>query len=143
MSPTAADDREGGTILILTLGFLVVALLLVWAVIDASAVFLDRRDLAGAADSVALDAAQQVDVQAIYAHGATGELPLEGDAVDREVATFVAANYPVDRYPGWTFRGAVTGPHTVTVTGRRTVDLPGYGRVTVVAASSATDRTIP
>jgi Flp pilus assembly protein TadG len=133
-----SDDREEGSILILAIGFLVIAMLLVWAVLDASAVFLDRRDLADAADGAALDAAQEVDLDAIYAHGVGVDLPLDPTAVDRELAAWVDANYGD---AGWTFRGWVSGPHTVTVTATRVVKLPVYGSVTLTATSSATDAT--
>ena len=136
-----AADREGGTILILTLGFLVIAMALVFAVIDASAVFLDRRDLAAAADGAALDAAQHVDVAAVYAHGADGDLPLDVRSVEQAVAQFVDANYPAGRFPGWHFTGAVSGRHTVMVHATRVVHLPVYGTVTVIADASATNRT--
>lgn len=135
------DTRDGGTILILTLGFLVIVMLLVFAVVDASAVFLDRRDLAAAADGVALDAAQHVDVAAVYEHGADGDLPLDAADVDRAVQRFVDANYPAARFPGWHFTGDVSGPHTVVVHASRLVHLPGYGTLTVTADARATNRT--
>lgn len=131
---------EEGTILILTIGFVVIAMLLVVAVLDASAVFLDRRDLASAADGTALAAAQQVDVAAIYADGVRGELPLDGGAVQRAIDAYVAANLPPAQYPGWHLTGRASGPHTVTVTATRIVRLPVYGTVTVTATASATDR---
>lgn len=137
----ASKDREGGTILILTLGFLVIAMLLVVAVIDASAVFLDRRDLAAAADGAALDAAQHVDVQAVYAQGAAGDLPLAADQVAEAVAAFAAANYPSARFPDWHLTGSADGPHSVRVHATRVVHLPVYGTVTVTADATATDRT--
>lgn len=136
-----AEDREGGTILILTLGFLLIAMTVVFAVIDASAVFLDRRDLAAAADAAALDAAQHVDVASVYAQGADGDLPLDATGVDDAVAQFVAANYPTRRFPGWHFTAAVSGPHTVVVHATRVVHLPVYGTLTVTADASATNRT--
>jgi hypothetical protein len=142
MTPGRGRSPRGddGTILILTIGFVVIALLLVFAVVDASAVFLDRRDLASAADGTALAAAQQVDVGAIYAEGATGDLPLDPTAVQREVDAYVAQNFPPSQYPGWTIRGAASGPHTVTVTATRVVRLPVYGTVSIRAVASATDR---
>lgn len=140
-SSRASEDRDSGTILILTLGFLVIAMSLVFAVVDASAVFLDRRDLAAAADGAALDAAQHVDVAAVYAHGVDGDLPLDARSVDQAVAQFADSNYPAARFPGWHFTGAVSGPHTVVVHATRVVRLPVYGTVTVIADATATNRT--
>ncbi|MGH3744653.1 MAG: pilus assembly protein TadG-related protein [Mycobacteriales bacterium] len=141
ISDSAADGRDGGTILILTLGFLLIAMSLAFAVVDASAVFLDRRDLAAAADGAALAAVQDIDVAAVYAHGAHGDLPLDAAGVDRAVRRFATANYPADRFPGWHFAGEVSGPDTVVVHATRVVHLPVYGTVTVTADASATNRT--
>ncbi len=132
---------DDGTILILTIGFLVIAMLVVWAVVDASAVFLQRRDLASAVDGIALDAAQQVDVGALYAGGVQGDLPLDADAVQRAVDASVARSFPPARFPGWHLTGHASGPHTVTVIGTRVVRLPVYGTVTVTATADATDRS--
>jgi uncharacterized membrane protein len=138
---TRAGRRDDeGTILILTIGFVVIAMLLVFAVVDASAVFLDRRDLASAADGAALAAAQQVDTSAVYAAGAGGDLPLDPVAVQRTVDTYVAREFPPEQYPGWHFT-VDTGPDEVTVTATRVVRLPVYGTVTVDATASATNRT--
>jgi Flp pilus assembly protein TadG len=135
--------NDDGTILILTIGFVIIGMLLVWAVIDASAVFLDRRDLSSAVDGTALAAAQQVNVGAVYAQGVGTDLPLDPAAVQRAVEAYVAQNFPASRYPGWALSGFASGPDTVTVTGRRVVRLPVYGTVTVVARATATDRTGP
>ncbi len=137
---TVRQDRDQGSILILTIGFVVIAMLLVFAVVDASAVFLDRRDLASAADGTALAAAQQVDTDAVYAQGASGDLPLDPAAVQRTVAGYVAREFPPAQYPGWNFR-ADTGAHSVTVTATRVVRLPVYGTVTVAASATASDRS--
>lgn len=133
--------EDDGTILILTIGFVAIAMLLVFAVVDASAVFLARRDLAAAADGTALAAAQQVDVNALYAEGARGDLPLDGGAVQRAVEQYVATNLSPAQHPGWAVTGRASGPHTVTVTATRVVQLPVYGTVTVTATATATDRS--
>ena len=67
---------EDGTILLLTLGCLVIALMLVVVVVDASAVFLARRSLASEADGASIAAAQAVSKPHVYAHGAGARLPL-------------------------------------------------------------------
>jgi uncharacterized membrane protein len=126
-------DGEEGSILILTLGFLVIALLLVFAVVDASAVFLARRDLASAADAAALAAADHPDTAAIYSTGlGSGDLPLQTSQVRAAVAQLAAA-YPAD----WTFEAATPdGVHAV-VTVRETLRLPVFGQVRVSATSEA------
>jgi uncharacterized membrane protein len=126
--------NEEGTILLLTLGCLVIALMLVVVVVDASTVFLARRSLASEADGVSIAAAQAVSKPLVYARGAGARLPL---------AEVQAA---VMRYAG---DGALlatvehgAGGDTVVVTGHRRVHLPftgalGIGPVSVTATSRA------
>lgn len=127
------DDE--GTVLLLTLGLVMVALMLVVVVVDASAVFLARRSLAADADGASLAAAQSVSGPEVYANGAGARLPL------------AAVQAAVSRYDG---NGSgltssvehATDGDTVVVTGRRAVRLPfvgvlGIGDVTVTATSRA------
>ena len=137
MTRARGERGEDGTILLLTLGCVSVALLLIVVVVDASAVFLARRALASDADGASLAAAQSVSAQEIYANGAGARLPLS--AVQAAVA----------RYEGNGGRSALTSSvehdavgDTVVVTGRRKVELPfvgvlGIGSVTVTATSRA------
>lgn len=125
---------EEGTILLLTLGCLVIALMLVVVVVDASAVFLARRSLASEADGASIAAAQAVAKPVVYANGAGARLPLA--EVQAEVARYAA---------GADLQASVehgTDGDTVVVTGRRSVNLPfvsalGIGAVTVTATSRA------
>ncbi|MHB8340529.1 MAG: pilus assembly protein TadG-related protein [Mycobacteriales bacterium] len=135
------SPRDGGSILILTLGFVVTALLLVLAVTDASAVFLARRDLAAAADAAALDAAQQIDRAAVYQGQDGSVLPLSPQLVTATVTTFVAEEYPPNRYPGWHFTATTPDGIHAVVTATRVLRLPVYGSVTVVAQSVAVSAT--
>lgn len=131
------EAGEEGSIMLLALGCVSIALILVVVVVDASAVFLARRSLASATDGASLAAAQSVSSQTIYSKGAGSSLPLgqveaavaryEGDGRSSELSASVAH--------------AATGD-TVVVTGRRAVRLPfasflGIGAVTVTATSSA------
>jgi uncharacterized membrane protein len=125
---------EEGTILLLTLGCLVIALMLVVVVVDASAVFLARRSLASEADGASIAAAQAVSKPLVYAQGAGARLPLT------EVQAAVAG-YAGDPNLQATVEHEADGD-TVVVTGRRAVNLPfagvlGIGPVTVTATSRA------
>jgi uncharacterized membrane protein len=122
---------EEGTILLLTLGCLAIALMLVVVVVDASAVFLARRSLASEADSASIAAAQAVSKPLVYANGAGARLPLT--AVQAVVAQDPNLQATVEHGPMG---------DTVVVTGRRAVSLPfagvlGIGPVTVTATSRA------
>jgi hypothetical protein len=66
------DDR--GSVLLLTLGFVVVIVMAIGVVVDASSVFLQRRSLAALADGAALAGAQSIDVDAYYRRGAQAAL---------------------------------------------------------------------
>lgn len=65
-----ASGRDDGQVLLLTLGFVVVALLLVLVVSAATAVHLDRKRLVALADVVALDAADALANPGYFAPGA-------------------------------------------------------------------------
>lgn len=129
-------SNDEGTILLLTLGCVAVALMLVVVVVDASAVFLARRSLASEADGAAVAAAQSVSKAQIYANGAGTRLPLAD--VQAAVARYAAGDPGLDA-------AVEHGPDgdTVVVTAHRGVNLPlvgflGAGRVTVTATSRAT-----
>ncbi len=126
---------EEGTILLLTLGCLAIALMLVVVVVDASAVFLARRSLASEADGASIAAAQAVSTSQVYTKGAGARLPLS------EVQAAVAMHAGGDGALQATVEHGTDGD-TVVVTGRRGVNLPfasmlGVGPVTVTATSRA------
>ncbi|MCD9154627.1 pilus assembly protein TadG-related protein [Aeromicrobium duanguangcaii] len=61
--------RERGNVTVLTVGFLAVLGMLVVVVVNASAAFLERRELMNLADRVALHAADGLDRDAVYSGG--------------------------------------------------------------------------
>ncbi len=134
----AADGADGGTILILTLGYLMVAAMLVVVVTDVSAVYLARRSVASAADGAALAAAQRIDENAIYtATAAFEELPLAD--INATVEQYQQQADPSGRT---TLTSSLVDATTVEVEGSRTVNLPvvgylGVGPVTVRAGAQA------
>jgi len=81
------EDR--GSVLILTLGLLVVCVLAVGIVVDASTVFLARRALQAQADSAALAGAQAIDVDAYFDQGAASGIRLEPRLVRAAVEHFL------------------------------------------------------
>jgi len=135
-------ERDGGgdsgTILILTLGYLMVAAMLAVVVTDVSAVYLARRSVASAADGAALAAAQRIDENAIYtATGAFERLPLAD--ITQTVDQYQSQADPSGRT---TLTSTVVDATTVEVEGTRVVDLPvvgflGVGPVTVHAGAQA------
>ncbi len=82
-------DSDAGSILVLTLGFIIICVLAVAVVVDASSVFIQRRGLQGAVDAAALAGAQAIDIDTYYQRGATQGLVLNPAAVQRAVAGHV------------------------------------------------------
>ena len=85
----ALRGSDDGTILLLTIGFALIALSLVLVVTDASKVFLTRRSLVSAADGAALAGVQSLDRNAFYADKRGDALPLDVDAANAAVQAYV------------------------------------------------------
>lgn len=79
------STRERGNVTVLTVGFLAVLGLLVVVVVNASAAFLERRELMNLADRIALHAADGLDRDRVYLGGLTDEATL--DAADARALT--------------------------------------------------------
>lgn len=99
----ASSDDEG-QVMLLTLGFVVVALLLVAVVASVAAVHLERKRVLALADLVALDAADALTERAYFERGvgADGEavgIPLSDAAVRRAVDDYLE-RHPEQR-AGW------------------------------------------
>ena len=144
--PDPRDD--GGTILVLVLGFVAVLLLMVAVVVNVSAVVLAKRGVASAADGAAVSAAQSLDTRAFYERGlTTGFVPLEAGQAGAAVATYEArarAGQPgLDLVVGVSPDGT-----TAIVRGVRMVELPfgrllGFRPVRVEAEARARAPTAP
>ncbi len=77
--------------MLLGLALVSVCLLALVIVVDASALFIQRRNLAAIADASALAGAQGIDLDAYYAHGAGRATALDPAVVARVVRANVAA----------------------------------------------------
>jgi uncharacterized membrane protein len=133
----SAGDR--GTILVLTLGYVMIAAMLALVVTDVSAVYLARRSVAADADGAALAVATHISQRAVYRGADTGNaLDLDGDVGD------TLADYQLTTDPSGRTKlsGSLVNPTTVRVVGRRLVRLPiinmiGVHPVTVTASADA------
>ena len=137
--------------MLLTLGFVVIALLLVLVVSAASQVHLARMRLTHVADELALDAADALDVEGYYAGelpepGETGVIALAPGALAEIVDARVADAADRAGLPPTQVVEAVTGDgFTATVTVRTVVHplfgvdalLPFADGVTLTATASA------
>jgi len=137
---TRRPSGDDGSILLMSIGLFVVSLLLIWAVIDASVVFLARRDLTAAVDGAALTAAQEADADALYSGGAAADLALDPAGVGHAVQTYLDRMYPAGQWPRQRITAGVDGTgRSVQVRGEREVTLPVFGTVTVTAKATATN----
>ena len=86
-----AREPDEGRIALLSLGFALVAMVLVLVVVSASAVHLQRKRLYALADAAAADAADAVDERAYYAAGGVrgGAVPLSDATVRDSVRRYL------------------------------------------------------
>lgn len=91
-------EGDRGQVMVLTLGFVVVALLLITVVVSAAGVHMERKRLLALADVLALEAADAVGDDEYFAPGAgqgdpgTEGVPLTDAAVRAEVDRYLRDN---------------------------------------------------
>ena len=123
---------DAGQITLMIIGFVMIVVLAVGVVANASKAFVYRRSLASWADGAAIAAAQHVAEDAIYAGPLVGELPISEHGAHAAVADYVARNGLAERFEGLDVEVSVNdGAGTVTVEFAATVPL-------VLAAGAAT-----
>lgn len=114
---------ERGQISLMIIGFMVVIVLAVAAVTDASAAFLQHSGLATVADGAALAGSEALDQAGVYA-GGLGETPDLDPAVARErIAAYLRETGAHDRFPGLSWTPRISG-NEVVVEVSAPLDLP-------------------
>ncbi|MEP6462092.1 MAG: pilus assembly protein TadG-related protein [Frankiaceae bacterium] len=127
LSRTAAGRRCGrdhGSILLLTIGYALIAIALIVVVVDASAFFLSRRALSALADGAAVAGTHAEDGNEIYAAGTGTTVPLTDDGVRSEVDGYLAARETAAAYPHLQLADLGTDGTTVSVSLREDKPLP-------------------
>jgi uncharacterized membrane protein len=115
--------QDDGQVLLLVIGFAVIAALLVTVVVNVSKVFLWERALSAAADGAAVAAASAVAESVVYTEGATERLPLSREGAADRVSAYVSQAGLSQRFgPRFDYAVTVTGD-TVSVTFTAPVDL--------------------
>lgn len=89
IKPRRAQDQ--GSIMVLSLGFVIICVLAVGVVVDVTSVFIARRSLQAALDAAALAGAQGIDLPSYYARGAADGVVLNPGAVRARVSTQLQA----------------------------------------------------
>ena len=123
------DDDEGQLVL-LVIGFTLIAALLVAVVVNVSRVFLYERSLASAADGAAVAAASALDESAVYEDtgGLGTRLPLDPGEAEKRVADYAAQTDLPARFRDFGYTVDVEAD-TVTVSFQARVDLRFIGTV--------------
>lgn len=122
MAPASRTRADGGQLLILLVGYALIAAALIVVAVDVSAVVLTRRALSSLADGAALAGVQAADQTALYTRPPAGALPLEPSAVAAAVADYLARRDSTVHYPGLQLLAADSDGVSVTV--RLRVDKP-------------------
>lgn len=117
------ERGEDGQLLLLVLVYALIAGLLVTVVVNVSKAYLYRRSLLAAADGAALTAANQPDLDRIYA-GAGSVLPLSDAGAEAAVRQYARDADLAGRFDGFEVVDVSTDGETVTVTLGAVVRMP-------------------
>jgi len=115
---------EEGQLLLLVLVYTVIAGLLVTVVVNLSRAYLARRALLAAADGAALAAANQPDLDRIYAGAAGPVLPLSETGATAAVRRYASDAELAARFDGFRVVDVSTDGETVAVTFGAVVRMP-------------------
>ncbi|MDP9222209.1 MAG: pilus assembly protein TadG-related protein [Actinomycetota bacterium] len=122
---------DDGQILIMILGYAVIALVLVVVATDATAVYLARTQLSDAADAAALDAADAADQSSVYGTGVEHDVPLTDASVRAAASSYLVGYLPPTRVQDVRLDDATGSPdgQVAVVQLTATVRLPLLGPV--------------
>ena len=96
----AAECTDDGQILVMIIGYVVIALVLVIVAVDITAVHLARTQLLDASDAAALDAADAADASTVYHRGVEANVPLADETVRADAGRYLATYPPPPRVVG-------------------------------------------
>lgn len=126
-----ADD---GQITLMIIGFVMIVVLAVGVVANASKAFVYRRSLASWADGAAIAAAQSAAEDVVYAGPAVEELPISAEQARQVVSEYVARHRLASRFDDLRVDVAVD-PAAATVT----VELGAHVPFVLAAAAGGID----
>ena len=125
------QSEDDGQILIMLLGYVVIALMLVIVAVDVTAVHLARTQLLDAADAAALDAADAADASSVYRTGVDADVPLTTATVRSAATDYLSTYAPPSRVQDLRLDDVTGTPdgRTAVVELTATVRLPLLGPV--------------
>jgi uncharacterized membrane protein len=132
---------DSGQITLMIIGFVMIVVLTVGVVANASKAFVYRRSLASWADGAAVAAAQQVAENALYAGPAVDELPISSSDARNAVADYVSRNRLAHRFEDFAVAVSVdasTATVTVEFAARVPLVLTGAGDAAIPITAEAT-----
>jgi uncharacterized membrane protein len=135
-------SHDDGQITLMIIGFVMIVVLLVGVIANASKAFVYRRSLASWADGAAVAAAQNVAEEVVYAGPALEDLPISADGARGAVAGYVVRHGLAERFEEFD-SSVVVDPTAATVTvafrARMPFALAGeVGGITITAEATAT-----
>lgn len=102
--------NERGQVAVLVLGFVVLALSVVVAVINVTAVQLARTRLLDVADAAALDAADALVTASVYRHGVGRNVEVSDATVQRSAGRYLASLPLPEHVEGWSLEAGTGSP---------------------------------
>ena len=135
---------DEGQITLLIIGFVMIVVLAVGVVANASKAFVYRRSLASWADGAAIAAAQSVAEDVLYSGSAVAELPISGVDARRAVDDYVARHELGQRFDDLRVTASVD-PEASTVTVEFAIRVPLVlsGDAAGIRVSAAATATAP
>ena len=136
--------RDDGQITLMIIGFVMIIVLAVGVVANASKAFVYRRSLASWADGAAIAAAQSVAEDVVYAGETVEVLPISAADARRVVDEYVTRNGLADRFDDLSVAvGVDPAAATVTVEFGVRVPLVLSGDAAGIPVSAAATATAP
>lgn len=145
--PVEAAGRERGQISVLILGLFMIVVVLILGTIDVTAAQLARMRLLDIADSMALDAADDIDEGSAYAGGVTTQLALTEASVKASASEHLALTPTPGGISEWSLSAPTGTPDgttaVVSVSARADLPMSGWileslgGGVTISVTSRA------
>jgi Flp pilus assembly protein TadG len=122
----SADQREGGQISLLILGFTVIALMLIVGGVDVTAVQLARARLLDAADGAALDASDALDGGSAYSRGMRTAVEISDTSVRLAASQYLAVQPRPHGVSSWALADGTGSPdgQTAVIRLRGTAEIP-------------------